>query len=178
LGVNAVHAMARIVDRLETDYARRLRRRAHPLLGCATVNVGAIAGGTQPNIVPDRCRILVDRRTLPGEDEAHVVGEIRGLLRQHGLRAQLSDAKGAPCPPLETGLRLPFVRQFMATVGQTQPVGAHFFCDAAILASAGIPSVVFGPGDIAQAHTADEWISLRSLERATDLLTRFLLSLP
>jgi acetylornithine deacetylase len=52
-----------------------------------------------------------------------------------------------------------------------------YFCDAAVLAAAGIPSVVFGPGDIAQAHTADEWISLAELERAKDLLVRFFQSL-
>ena len=57
LGKNAVHEMARIVDVLETDYAARLRKRRHPLLGAATVNVGTISGGTQPNIVPDRCAI-------------------------------------------------------------------------------------------------------------------------
>ena len=68
LGRNAVHAMARVVDLLETDYAAQLRRRRHPLLGCATVSVGAICGGTQANIVPDRCTILIDRRTLPGRD--------------------------------------------------------------------------------------------------------------
>jgi acetylornithine deacetylase/succinyl-diaminopimelate desuccinylase-like protein len=53
-----------------------------------------------------------------------------------------------------------------------------YFCDASVLAHGGTPSVVFGPGDIAQAHTEDEWISLRSLERGTALLRRFLLSLP
>jgi acetylornithine deacetylase len=53
-----------------------------------------------------------------------------------------------------------------------------YFCDAAVLAEAGIPSVVFGPGDIAQAHTADEWISLTSLERGKNLLLNFLKSLP
>src|SRR6185437_7290682 len=56
LGRNAVHEMARIVDLLETTYAAALRRREHPLLGHPTVSVGAIAGGSQPNIVPDRCR--------------------------------------------------------------------------------------------------------------------------
>jgi len=63
-------------------------------------------------------------------------------------------------------------------VGQRRVVGVHFFCDAAVLAAAGIPSVVFGPGDIAQAHTAEEWISLRELEAATRVLTRFLEGLP
>ena len=53
LGQNAIHEMARIVQALETDYAKQLKRRKHPLLGSGTVNVGKISGGTQPNIVPD-----------------------------------------------------------------------------------------------------------------------------
>ena len=178
LGRNAVHAMARVVDLLETTYARQLRRRRHPLLGCATVNVGTIAGGTQPNIVPDRCAISIDRRTLPGETEASVRRELQALLRKHKLAATIADTKGAACEPLETNLQLPLVKQFLRSVGQAKPVGVDFFCDASVLSGGGIPSVVFGPGDIAQAHTVDEWISLAALERGTAMLTRFLQSLP
>ena len=178
LGQNAVHEMARIVDMLETDYAERLRRRRHPLLGTATVNVGMISGGAQPNIVPDRCAITIDRRTLPGETESGVRREIAALLRAKRLPAKISSTKLAPCLPLETSPKLPLVRCFLRSVGQTRPAGVDFFCDAAVLAEGGIPSVVFGPGDIAQAHTADEWISLASLERGKNLLLRFLKSLP
>ena len=178
LGQNAVHEMARIVNLLETDYAARLRRRRHPLLGAATVNVGTIFGGAQPNIVPDRCAITIDRRTLPGETESGVRREITALLRAKKLSANIASTKLAPCLPLETSVKLPLVRHFMRRVGQTRPVGVDFFCDAAVLAAGGIPSVVFGPGDIAQAHTADEWISLASLERGKNLLLCFLNSLP
>ena len=178
LGRNAVHAMARIVDLLETQYAATLRRRKHPLLGHPTINVGAIKGGTQANIVPAQCEILIDRRTLPGETEATVRREINEFLRQNRLQAGMADAKGFPCLPLETDFQWPLVQQFLSCAGQKAPVGVDFFCDASILAQGGIPSVVFGPGDIAQAHTADEWISVRALERATLLLTRFLRSLP
>jgi succinyl-diaminopimelate desuccinylase len=178
LGQNAVHEMARIVDMLETDYAMRLRKRRHPLLGTATVNVGTICGGTQPNIVPDRCVITIDRRTLPGETETSVRREIAVLLRAKRLSAKISSTKLAPCLPLETSPKLPLVRRFLRSVGQTRPVGVDFFCDAAVLSRGGIPSVVFGPGDIAQAHTADEWISLDSLERGKNLILRFLHSLP
>ena len=178
LGRNAVHAMARIVDLFETDYAAALRKRAHPLLGHPTINVGSIAGGSQPNIVPGRCRISIDRRTIPGETEARVRREIQSLLRKHKLSAKLLNVRNAPCPPLETNSKLPLVKQFLANVGQAKPIGADYFCDAAVLAGGGIPSVVFGPGDIAQAHTADEWISLRQLEQSTRMLLRFLQSLP
>jgi acetylornithine deacetylase/succinyl-diaminopimelate desuccinylase-like protein len=177
-GRNAVHAMARVVEVLETDYAAQLRRRRHPLLGGATVSVGTIAGGTQPNIVPDRCVLSADRRTLPDETEAGVCREITALLRVRGLEAKVSNARLAPCLPLETDARLPLVRQFLRSAGQLQPAGVHYFCDAAVLARGGIPSVVFGPGDIAQAHTADEWISLGQLERGKEMLLRFLKSLP
>src|SRR5687768_497793 len=66
LGDNAVHQMARVIDLLETKYQTQLRRRRHSILGSPSINVGAVRGGTQPNIVPDRCEIDIDRRTIPG----------------------------------------------------------------------------------------------------------------
>lgn len=178
LGRNAVHEMARIVDLLETEYAAVLRKRRHTLLGRPTVSVGVIQGGTQPNIVPDRCTILVDRRTLPGETEATVRREILGFLKSRGLRAVFADNKLAPCRPLETSPQLPLVAQFLAQAGQQKPAGVDYFSDAAVLAEGGIPSIVFGPGDIAQAHTPEEWVGLAELERARDMLTQFLRSVP
>jgi acetylornithine deacetylase/succinyl-diaminopimelate desuccinylase family protein len=177
-GQNAIHEMARIVDLLETDYAAQLRKRKHKLLGSATVNVGKISGGAQPNIVPDHCAISIDRRTLPGETEMKVKNEIQNLLHGEKLSAKISDAKLAPALPLETNPKLPLVQQFMKCAGQKNAVGVQFFCDAAVLSAGGIPSIVFGPGDVAQAHTADEWISLSELERGKNLLLRFLNSLP
>ena len=177
LGRNAVHEMARVVDTLETSYARQLRKRRHTLLGHATVSVGMIQGGTQPNVVPDACSITIDRRTLPGEREAAVRREVVEFLRRRGFSVSLASTKLAPCLPMETNAGLPLVRQLLRGAGQRSPAGVDFFCDAAVLAEGGIPSVVFGPGDIAQAHTSDEWISTSSLERAKDLLVNFLKSL-
>jgi succinyl-diaminopimelate desuccinylase len=178
LGRNAVLAMARIVEVLETEYVALLARRRHPLLGCATSSVGVISGGTQANTVPDRCVIQVDRRTLPRETQSSVERELLALLRRKDLRATCIHDQRAPCLPLETSPDLPLVAHLLRSVGQRQPAGVRFFCDASVLAVAGIPSVVFGPGDIAQAHTADEWISLSAVERAKAMLLRFLQSLP
>jgi len=178
LGKNAVHEMARVVDAIETDYARQLRRKKHPVLGHGTVNVGTIRGGTQPNIVPDQCVISVDRRTLPGETEASARRELEKFLRARKLNARVANVKLKPCPALETDASLPLVKQFLRSAGQRRPQGVHYFCDAAVLAAGGIPSVVFGPGDIAQAHTADEWVSLTQLDRARAMLVQFLKSLP
>ncbi len=178
LGKNAVHEMACIVDVLETKYAAQLKKRKHKLLGTATVNVGKISGGTQPNIVPDACTIEIDRRTLPGETETSVRRELTTLFAANKLSAQISSARHAPAPSLETDPKLPLVQSFLRCAKQSRPAGVDYFCDAAVLAAGGIPSIVFGPGDIAQAHTVDEWISLSELERAKDLLTGFFRSLP
>lgn len=179
LGRNAVLAMARVVEALETDYARLIARRRHPLLGRATVNVGSIRGGTQPNIVPDSCEISIDRRTLPGERHAAVIRELRSFLKQRGLAAQIDDDKAAaPCWPMETDAQLPLVQALMRVAKQSASLGVHYFSDASVFAQGGTPAVLFGPGDIAQAHTADEWISIRSLDRGTEMLTKFLQALP
>ena len=176
LGSNAVHSMARVVDVLQTSYAAALRRRRHPLLGFATVSVGAIRGGTQANVVPDRCTIQIDRRTLPGETEMGVRRELNAVLRREKLSVSYVHDALPVCAPMETNVRLPLVARFLKSMGQRRPLGVRYFCDASVLAQGGIPSVVFGPGNIAQAHTVDEWISLAELERAKAMLRRFLLS--
>lgn len=177
-GRNAVLEMARVVEALETDYAAQLARKKHPLLGAGTVSVGTIRGGTQTNIVPDHCIIGVDRRTLLGESERATRLAMSAFLKSRGLQAKVSNVKLKPCPALETKTNLPLVQQFLGTLRQKRAVGLHYFCDAAVLAGGGIPSVVFGPGDIGQAHTADEWIAISQLERGHAMLLRFLKSLP
>ena len=83
LGKSAIHAMARITDLLLTEYVEKLKKRTHPLLGSPTANVGIIKGGSQTNVVPERCSIEVDRRTIPGETEDSVLAEIHLLLKKH-----------------------------------------------------------------------------------------------
>ena len=73
---------------------------------------------------------------------------------------------------------LPLVKELLSCAGQARPAGVDYFCDAAVLAAGGTPSVVFGPGDIAQAHTDDEWISVAALERGKNILVNFLRALP
>ncbi len=178
LGRNAVHTMAKCIDAIETEYAQNLGKRRHPVLGHPTINTGIVRGGSQPNIVPDVCEADLDRRTLPGESFTTISREIGEVLKKRGLKARLTNVKGYTCPAMETDPTLPMVQQFMRTVRQTKPLGVDYYCDAANIATTGVPAIVWGPGDIAQAHTADEWISIRQLERGMDVLTRFLLSLP
>ena len=90
----------------------------------------------------------------------------------------MADGRLGPCLPLETDAHTPLVAHFMTSVGQCKPAGVDYFCDASVLSRGGIPSIVFGPGYLAQAHTSDEWVTLNQLERAHELLTGFLMSLP
>ncbi len=178
LGRNAVYTMARVIEALHVDYARLLQRRRHTLLGTPTLNIGCIRGGRQPNIVPGDCVISLDRRTLPGERDAQVMRELKDFLHQRGLNVTLKRERPEPCLPLETDPELTWVRQMLRSVRKKVCAGVDYFSDAGVLANGGIPSVVFGPGDIAQAHTANEWIALDQLERGRDMLIRFLQSLP
>ena len=178
LGRNAVHTMAKCIDTIENEYAQNLGKRRHSVLGHPTINTGIVRGGSQPNIVPDVCEADLDRRTLPGESFTAISREIGEVLKKRGLKARLTNVKGYTCPAMETDPTLPMVQQLMRTVRQTKPLGVDYYCDAANIAATGVPSIVWGPGDIAQAHTADEWISIRQIERGMDVLTRFLLSLP
>ncbi|MDB6035398.1 MAG: Peptidase dimerization domain protein [Verrucomicrobiales bacterium] len=177
LGRNAVHEMALIVDALETDYAQKLKKTRHPILGAGTINVGSIEGGKQPNIVPADCIISVDRRTLPGEKVPAVIEEMRALLRKKGLKPEFRNMQPLPCLPLFTDARQPLVAQLMKAANQKKPLGVNYFSDAGVLAEYGMASVLFGPGDIAQAHTQDEWIAVKQLEQAKETLVIFLKSL-
>jgi acetylornithine deacetylase len=178
LGENAAHTMAKCIDIIETKYANSLRRRTHPILGFPTINTGTIKCGSQPNIVPDSCEARLDRRTLPGETFSSIQKEIKLLLKQNKLNASISNIKKFTCPAMETDPNLPWVSTFMSTARQSKPIGVDYYCDAANLAATGIPTIVWGPGDIAQAHTVNEWISINQIERSMSLLKRFLFSLP
>jgi acetylornithine deacetylase/succinyl-diaminopimelate desuccinylase-like protein len=177
LGRNAAYEMARICTLLETEYTAQLLKKQHPLLGHGTINVGAIHAGQQPNIVPSHCTALIDRRTLPEETNSSVIRELRTLFGANGLSATFSSIHPHPCPALETDPANRLVQRLMDHAGQRSPAGVTFFSDAAVLSAGGMPSVLFGPGDIAQAHTPDEWIEVSQLERGKAMLLKFLQSL-
>jgi acetylornithine deacetylase len=177
-GVNAVYRMGRVLVALE-QYADRLRAaRSDPLLGPPTLSVGRIEGGTSVNTVPDRCRIEIDRRLIPGEDPLAAVDEVAAFLRDE---ARL-DFPFECHPPWMSKLALNpagseelvgLLGQAIDTVvGQHRVMPVPYGTDASTLAESGIPSVVFGPGDIAQAHTCDEWVDLGEVERASEVLYR------
>jgi acetylornithine deacetylase len=178
-GVSAVYRMARLLLGIEAYFARLQTLPPDPVLGPRTVSVGRVLGGVSPNTVPDFCRADVDRRLLPGETFETATADLEAFLRAlPGVDYPFTLAQGSPgCAPLDPAGSVELVRRFGAVIDAV--VGRHavhpvpFGTDASRVAVAGVPSIVFGPGDIAQAHTKDEWIDLAQLEPAAEILFRF-----
>ena len=173
-GVNAIYHMARIVDAL-AEHAKELSRaEPHPILGPPSLSVGRIEGGRSVNIVPDACEIQIDRRMIPGETPAGCVERVRAFLadRLGGLDDMEFDPPWVRMPALETKLDDwggALVAAIETATGRTpELIGVPYGTDAGPLGEAGIPGVVFGPGDIAQAHTRDEWVELDQVRQAAE----------
>jgi acetylornithine deacetylase len=174
LGVNAVYRMSRVLSALE-EYAGALGASApDPFVGTPSLSVGRIEGGQSVNIVPDWCEIEVDRRLIPGEEPAKAMEQAGAFLT--GRLGTLDGIEfGEPwvcLPPLEPriGEWLGPLKEAVARATGDEPrvVGVPFGTDAGPLSASGLPCVVFGPGDIAQAHTNDEWVDLDQVRQAAD----------
>lgn len=165
-GINAIERAARFVSVLKT-YAGRIARRTYHDLKNPTISVDVIAGGTKSNIVPDTCRIEIDRRTLPGKDHAHAADELRTLLKRHDPAARLNVLCSQPGLAVT---RTEKVRDMLVSCGaRTQCTVANFWTEAALFAAAGIDTIVCGPGSSRQAHTTDEFIKRGELKKAYQL---------
>jgi acetylornithine deacetylase/succinyl-diaminopimelate desuccinylase-like protein len=180
LGENALYHMARLLHVLE-QYARDVAPTlgSHPLVGHPTLSVGLISGGISVNTVPDRCTIEIDRRVLPGENPQtafdHAVEFVNAripagtpvihdvpFMQTRGLADDNNgDLAGGLCEAIRKH------------GGSGEQIGVPFGTDAPHYAATGCPTVVFGPGSIDQAHTADEWLDLDQLRTAADILYDF-----
>lgn len=174
-GRNAITAIARAVLALDS-LGNEIGTRQHPKLGRPTLSVGLIGGGQAANIVPREAWLVSDRRLLPGEDEQHVRDELRGALARHEVADVTIESCVVEKPALETPDDAPAVRVCQEALARLslplEPTTAAFSTDAGLFAQAGVPGVVFGPGSIAQAHTAREFVELAQVERATEFFVR------
>ncbi len=178
-GVNAAYRMARLIAGVEQYAAQVQAMPPDPVLGPRTASLGVVGGGTSANTVPDSCFALIDRRLLPGETFDTITEELGAFLRaQPGVDFPFTLTQASPgCAPLDPTQSVELVKKLGAVIDSV--AGKHtvhpvpFGTDASRVAEGGIPAVVFGPGDIAQAHTKDEWIDLSQLEPATEILFRF-----
>lgn len=177
-GVNAIYRMAKLVSHLE-EFAAKLpgSKPAHPLCGPATLSVGLIAGGSSVNVVPDHCVIDIDRRVIPGESSTQVIEDIRQFLKSKLDFEFTFDPPFVASPALDDNLNGPWSNRMLTTiaksVGPKKKIGVAYGTHASRVANAGHPAFVFGPGDIAQAHTKDEWVDVEQVRQAAEIYYQF-----
>lgn len=176
-GIDAVAKMGHVLVALE-ELDRSLRAApSHPLLGSGSLHASLIEGGQGLSSYPERCRLLAERRTVPGETPEEVEAQLRGLLariaaREPGFRAEVRAFLSRP--PFEVAPDAEIVAAVRAAgsaVLGREPalVGNPAWMDSAVLAAAGIPTVILGPGGEG-AHAAVEWVELADVERCAEML--------
>jgi len=182
VGIDAIRHAGLLLAELDRIETTELPRRQHPLLGRPSLHASTITGGTGNSTYPDRCVLGVERRTIPGETGDDFVLELEGACARvreakPEFRADVRLSLAAPPSDVQPGA--PVVQMLAAALRDASaPVrieGMSAWTDAAILNAAGIPAICFGPGDIALAHAAEEWVPLEEIDIATEVLTRLAL---
>ncbi len=176
LGIDAIAKMGRVLVGLD-ELDRSLRASpTDPLLASGSVHASLIEGGQEYSSYPERCLLKAERRTIPGETPAAVEAEMRALLEHAGdgdpaFRADLRvEFARDPFQVDEREQIVESVRRHATDVlGDVPPtIGVPFWTDAAILASAGIPTVLLGPSGEG-AHAVVEWVALESVQRCAEI---------
>jgi acetylornithine deacetylase len=171
LGRSAIGRMGRIVAALEEFDRGTLRGRVHPLMGPASMHCAMIQGGAGLTTYAPECELKVERRMIAGETPEGVLEELHRVVKEAGEEAEVTLDFSQPsltCDPDAAVVQS--VREAAASVGGTRPqeTGVGYWTDAAIFASAGIPSVIYGPSG-AGAHEAVEWADAASVVRCAEV---------
>jgi acetylornithine deacetylase len=181
IGVDAIRHAGHVLAALDALDRGLLTTITHPLLGRASLHASFIEGGLGMSTYPDRCVIRMERRTVPGETPAAALAQVQQVVdevaaRVPNFRADVTLENSRP--PSDLAVDAPLVTQLVAATAATGDAarvnGVSYWSDAALFNEAGMPTVCYGPGDIALAHGAVEWIPLVEITRATDALTHFL----
>jgi acetylornithine deacetylase len=179
-GRDAIMRMGRVLHELE-QLDRLLQAAApDPLLGTASLHASIIEGGREMSSYPDRCLLKIERRTVSGESDAQVAGEIERLLarlREADPELEVSIAASLSRPAyqvaadheLPIALRAALGRSGGSSERNRDFTGMTFWTDAAVLGNAGIPAVLFGPGG-AGLHSVEEYVDLQDVLRCRDAL--------
>jgi acetylornithine deacetylase len=163
LGVDAISAMGPVLSGIAALDARLRSGPGHPLLGTGSLHASVIEGGQEYSSYPARCLLLGERRTIPGETVDDVRAELEAICDGTGAAVRLPFHRS----PFETDAGAAVIAALQRQLGHDQVGGVAFWADSALLAGAGIPTVVFGPV-VGGIHGLDEWVDLASLERCHD----------
>lgn len=160
LGVDAIAAMGPVLIQLQQLADSLEQRPGHQLLGAGSIHASVIEGGQEYSSYPERCLLTGERRTVPGESTADIEEELRGLVGETDANVRITFARH----PFEIDPAAALPRQVARCAGGDRFHGIAFWTDAALVAEAGIPTVLYGPRG-AGAHATEEWVELASLER-------------
>ena len=166
VGVNAIDKASNVLCEIR-KLQRRLNEKPHPLLGPTTIECTIINGGFKSNIIPDQCTLEISTRLIPGHDKPAVsrgwFKEIISTLKAMDpkFKAEILDLNARR--PLDVPEDFEVVRLLIKML-RRQPKGAPYYTEAVNYTAAGVPTVICGPGNIDQAHTPDEYITLKQLE--------------
>lgn len=177
LGVDAIAKMGQVLVGLEALDRSLRSQSSHPLLHSGSLHASLISGGQELSSYPERCTLMVERRTIPGETQALVEAQIGELLAEIAARDERFQATLRTTferLPFEIAADAPIVvelrRQARGILGaEPNLVGETPWMDSAILSAAGIPTVVFGPSGTG-AHAVVEWVDLESVDRCAQVL--------
>ena len=183
MGSNAIYIMNDVINVLRHGVSSTYPFRRHALCGNPQLTVSVIQGGTSEHIVPEYCEASLDRRVIPGETWDQAITEIKGWLAaqldaQTLQRVEVQDPYHNALPlntPVDHALVQALLSATQSVLGTAHIAGVPYNTDATHLAAAGVPSVVFGPGGIAQAHTLNEWVDTDEVIAAAAILKRFVL---
>ena len=185
LGRNAIDDAAGLIAHLREQLTPRYAARSHSLVGPPTLTASIIRGGSGVNIVPNRCVVTFDRRVIPGETPEGALAEFAEAVREYTLRTGSRVVIEPPFTqdiPMEVAEEAEIVRiargATLRILGDATVLGAPFSCDATKMTAAGIPTIVFGPGDISRAHSRDEYIEIDQLIAAVDVLVEIAADVP
>jgi len=179
LGVDAIVKMAKVLNGLEElDHTLRTSP-SHPLLKSGSVHASLIEGGQELSTYPDHCSLRIERRTIPGETQERVEAEIQRIFDRiaasdPAFKATLHTILVRdPFEVHEDEYIVQLVRNQAGRVLGSEPAmtSGTGWMDAALLAAAGIPTVVFGPGG-AGAHAVVEWADLEQVELCAEILLK------
>jgi len=182
LGVNAIMIAGRLIAELERIEQELRAAPPAPRFDppYATLQVTRIEGGTATNIVPAGCWFAFDVRALPGldvdaiENRLKVFGERECLpgMRRVAPESGILIRRANHVPAFEAMPNSEVVSLVLKLAGQNETHAVSYATEAGLFQDAGVPSVICGPGDIAQAHTADEWIAREELDKCVAFLSR------
>lgn len=171
-GINAIEKALEIITAIR-EYAENIARRKHKLLGQPTVNIGTIQGGTVTNVVPSNCTFTLDRRTLPDENYDEIEAGLRqmiGKLSQRDANLHAIMMRFFTLPPFEIAESHSFVSRLRSVsrdmLGRDVPIRAFSGGTDAPFLYPRIPTVIFGPGSLSQAHKPDEYCSVAEILEA------------